>query len=44
MTRWAAPALALPLVFHHFPPLPREEDCLRTWKIIGHYRYIPRGG
>lgn len=31
----------LPLVFHHFPPLPREDDCLRTWKIIGHYRYYP---
>lgn len=31
----------LPLVFHHFPPSPTEEDCLTTWKIVGHYRYFP---
>lgn len=30
-----------PLVCHHFPPLPSEEDCLDIWKVIGHYRYLP---
>lgn len=30
-----------PLVFHHFPPFPSEDDCLETWEIIGHFRYFP---
>ena len=34
----------LPQVFHHFPPFPREEDCLTNWKVIGHYRYFPPEG
>ncbi len=33
-----------PLVFHHFPPYPAEEDCLDDWTISGHYRYFPRLG
>ena len=31
----------LPLVIHHFPPLPTEEDCITRWKIVGHFRYFP---
>lgn len=31
----------LPLVIHHFPPYPTEEDCLGRWKIVGHFRYFP---
>lgn len=27
-----------PLVLHHFPPRPAEEDVLDRWKIVGHYR------
>lgn len=34
----------LPQVFHHFPPFPREDDCLTNWKVIGHYRYFPPEG
>ena len=30
-----------PLVIHHFPPHPSEDDCLRRWKIMGHFRYFP---
>ncbi len=30
-----------PLVIHHFPPFPTEDDCLPKWKIIGHFRYFP---
>jgi len=30
-----------PLVIHHFPPYPSEDDCLATWKIVGHFRYFP---
>lgn len=29
----------LPLVIHHYPPHPSEDDCLGYWKILGHYRY-----
>ncbi len=28
-----------PLVFHHFPPLPSEDDALDMFAISGHYRY-----
>jgi len=31
----------LPLVIHHFPPYPSEDDCLDDWKVIGHFRYLP---
>ncbi len=31
----------LPLVIHHFPPVPTEDNVLEKWKIIGHYRYFP---
>jgi len=31
----------LPMVMHHFPPYPSEDDCLGSWKIVGHYRYLP---
>jgi uncharacterized protein len=30
-----------PLIIHHFPPHPTEDDCLTTWKIMGHFRYFP---
>ncbi len=32
----------LPLVIHHFPPLPEENNVLQKWKIIGHFRYFPQ--
>lgn len=28
-----------PLVIHHFPPWPTEEDCLTRWKILAHFRW-----
>ena len=31
----------LPLVIHHFPPYPTEDDSVKNWKIIGHFRYFP---
>lgn len=31
----------LPLLLHHYPPLPSEEDCLDKWKILSHLRYFP---
>jgi len=31
----------LPLVIHHFPPYPSQDDRLTRWKIVGHYRYFP---
>ncbi|HUT53451.1 MAG TPA: DUF1287 domain-containing protein [bacterium] len=30
-----------PLIIHHFPPLPTEDDSLARWKIVGHFRYFP---
>lgn len=30
-----------PLVIHHFPPYPTEDDVLTRWKIIAHFRYFP---
>jgi uncharacterized protein len=37
------PASGRPLVIHHFPPYPTEDDVLPTWKIIAHFRYFPAG-
>ncbi|MFO8056211.1 MAG: DUF1287 domain-containing protein [bacterium] len=34
----------LPLVIHHFPPRPSEDDVLEKWKITGHFRYFPDEG
>ncbi len=37
-----------PLVFHHFPSTgtfsghPSEDDCLYRWRILHHFRWIPR--
>lgn len=31
----------LPLILHHFPPFPAENDCLTKWKVVGHFRYFP---
>ena len=33
----------IPLVIHN-NGIAREEDCLRRWKIIGHYRFPPSAG
>ena len=33
----------IPLVIHN-ASIAREEDCLRRWKIIGHYRFPPSVG
>jgi hypothetical protein len=30
-----------PLIIHHFPPSPTEDDSLPRWKIVGHFRYFP---
>jgi len=32
-------AEGLPLVIHNIGPTVRQEDCLTSWKIIGHFRY-----
>ncbi len=36
----AAPS-GRPLLIHHFPPFPSEDDSLPRWKIVGHFRYFP---
>lgn len=32
-------AQGLPLVIHNIGPTTRQEDCLTSWPIIGHFRY-----
>jgi hypothetical protein len=34
----------LPLVIHNIGPVARQEDCLTSWEVIGHYRYPPPQG
>jgi uncharacterized protein YijF (DUF1287 family) len=31
----------LPLVFHHLPPHPAEDEALCYWPVLGHYRWLP---
>ena len=34
-------AKGVPYIIHNMGPIPREEDCLESWKgkITGHFRY-----
>lgn len=32
-------AHGIPLVIHNIGPTARQEDCLNSWRIIGHFRY-----
>lgn len=32
----------LPLVIHNIGPVTRQQDCLASWRIIGHFRYPAR--
>lgn len=32
----------LPLVIHNIGPVAAQQDCLRSWPIIGHFRYPVR--